>query len=143
MVSLQTPYSLLRREFESKLLASVSGPKPVGVLAYEPLCRGLLTGKFKVAPTFPETDMRSWDERFQGQRFLHARGLVADLERVGSRLNVPTAAVAIGWVIAQTGLTAAIAGAKTEAQVRQNAKAAAVAQVRARVDSHRAAGGRN
>jgi aryl-alcohol dehydrogenase-like predicted oxidoreductase len=126
MVSLQTPYSLLRREFEGALRPACSA-KPLGVLAYEPLCRGLLTGKFKTLPQFPETDLRGWDERFQGQRFVHARGLVADLERVAQKVGLPTAAVSIGWVLSQPGITAAIVGAKRPEQVRQNAQAAALA----------------
>jgi len=123
MVSLQTPYSLLRREFEGGLRQACEAVKPIGVLAYEPLCRGLLTGKFKQLPTFPETDLRAWDERFQGHRFAHARGLVSDLEKIGQKLGLPTAAVALGWVIGQKGITAAIAGAKRPEQVRQNAMA--------------------
>ena len=126
MVSLQTPYSLLRREFEASLRPACD-QKPVGVLAYEPLCRGLLTGKFKTFPRFPESDMRAWDERFQGDRFLHARALVADLERVGKKVGLPTSAVAIGWVLGQPGITAAIVGAKRPSQVCQNVQGARLA----------------
>ncbi len=124
MVSLQTPYSLLRREFESALRGACSGDNPLGVLAYEPLCRGLLSGKFQSQPNFPDTDLRSWDERFQGSRFAHAQKLVHSLEQVGHKLKLPTAAISIGWAIAQPGITAAIVGAKNPKQVRQNARAA-------------------
>ena len=93
---------------------------------YEPLCRGLLTGKFRELPHFPETDMRAWDERFQGSRFQHARRLINDLERVGQKVGLPTSAIAIGWAVAQPGITAAIAGAKTPLQVQQNALASRV-----------------
>jgi len=124
MVSLQTPYSLLRREFEAELRPACQAVKPLGMLAYEPLCRGLLTGKFRLRPDFPDSDLRAWDERFQGARFEHARRLVEDLERVGEKVGVPTAAVALGWVINQPGVTAAIAGAKSPEQVRQNVQAA-------------------
>jgi methylglyoxal reductase len=127
LVSLQTPYSLLRREFEGSLRAAVTGPDTLGVLAYEPLCRGLLTGKFTTPPTFPDSDMRSWDERFQGPRFQHATRLISDLRRVAQKLDVPTAAVSIGWVLAQPGVTAAIVGAKRADQVLQNAQAANLA----------------
>jgi aryl-alcohol dehydrogenase-like predicted oxidoreductase len=127
LVSLQTPYSLLRREFEQSLLGAVTGSSPLGVLAYEPLCRGLLTGKYTAKHDFPDSDMRSWDERFQGPRFHHARRLVSDLARVGERLGLPTAAVSIAWVLAQPGITSAIVGAKRASQVRENAKAAAIA----------------
>ena len=123
MVSLQTPYSLLRRELEGPLLTACGD---IGVVVYEPLCRGLLTGKFSEIPQFPETDMRAWDERFQGSRFHHARRLINDLERVGAKVGLPTSAIAIGWAIAQPGITAAIAGAKTPLQVQQNALASRV-----------------
>ena len=55
LVSLQTPYSMLRREFEYSLrdLAAPGGEQRLGVLAYEVLCRGLLTGKFTHRPSFP------------------------------------------------------------------------------------------
>ena len=123
MVSVQTPYSLLRPEFESTLRPACNG---LGVVVYEPLCRGLLTGKFTTPPEFPETDMRAWDERFRGARFRHAAGLVRDLAKVGEKLRVPTSAVAIGWAIAQPGITAAIAGAKRPEQVIENARASEV-----------------
>jgi aryl-alcohol dehydrogenase-like predicted oxidoreductase len=127
MVSLQTPYSLLRRDLEGPLMdACTAADHSVGVLAYEPLCRGLLTGKFTQLPRFPDTDMRSWDPRFQGARFHHARRLVADLTRAAEKLQVPTAAMAIGWVCAQPGITAAIVGAKRPEQVRDNARFAAL-----------------
>ena len=71
--------------------------------------------------------MRAWDERFQGKRFAHARGLVGDLERVGQKVGLPTAAVAVGWVLSQPTITAAIVGAKRPEQVRQNAQGASLA----------------
>ena len=127
MVVLQTPYSLLRRELEGDLMRSCTeGDGPVGILAYEPLCRGLLTGKFKSMPTFPDSDLRAWDDRFKGARFAHARGLIDDLERVAERVQVPVGAVAIGWVLSQPGITSAIVGAKRPDQVEQNALAASI-----------------
>lgn len=122
VVSLQTPYSLLRRELESDLLPVVK-KRRLGVLAYEPLCRGLLTGKFLHEPTFPDTDLRSRDDRFRGRFFVHASRVAHDLGKLARRLEVSTAAVALGWVCAQPHVTAAIAGAKSPEQVRQNAQA--------------------
>ena len=124
MVSLQTPYSMLRREFEQTLLPACISETPLAVLAYEPLCRGLLTGKFQNQPTFPDTDLRSWDERFQGSRFIHGQQLCESLAKVGEKLKLPTAAIAVGWAIAQPGITTAIVGAKNPEQVRQNVRAA-------------------
>jgi aryl-alcohol dehydrogenase-like predicted oxidoreductase len=122
VVSLQTPYSLLRRELEVQALP-ICRHHGLGVLAYEPLCRGLLTGKFRSEPSFPDTDLRARDDRFKGRFFVHARRVAHDLGKLARRLEVSTAAVALGWVCAQPHITSAIAGAKTPAQVRENAQA--------------------
>ena len=121
VVSLQTPYSLLRREFEQGLRAASEG---LGVLAYEPLCRGLLAGGYRPGHRFGEDDLRSRDARFRGVRFARGAALARDLARVGEKVGLSASAVAIGWVAAQPGVTCVIAGARTPEQVRQNARAA-------------------
>lgn len=123
--SLQTPHSLVRREAEGGLLAAAAeGPDPVAVLAYETLCRGLLSGRFRSLPHFPETDQRARDERFQGRRFAHARALLDDLERVSKRIGIPLPTLAVGWVLSRKGVRAAIVGARTPEQVVATARAA-------------------
>lgn len=128
VVTLQTPYSLLRRELESGLLDACRRPgepeRSLGVLAYEPLARGLLTGKFQREPSFPASDLRSRDERFRGTRFGRANAFAQVLGQVAAKVGVPPAALALGWVCARPGITAAIAGAKTPEQVRENARGA-------------------
>ncbi|NOY27015.1 MAG: aldo/keto reductase [Oligoflexia bacterium] len=131
LASLQTPYSLLRREFEAELRAAC-GPLPgsagdaLAVLAYEPLCRGLLTGKYRSPPRFGDDDMRGWDPRFAGAPFRHASAVAQDLVAIGRKLGVSASAVALGWVASRPGITAVIAGARTADQVRQNARAQAL-----------------
>ncbi|MEZ4428379.1 MAG: aldo/keto reductase [Nannocystaceae bacterium] len=131
IASLQTPYSMVRREFEGALLDVVAPQtedggrtQELGVLAYEPLCRGLLTGKFKTPPRLPDSDLRARDDRFKEPAFSQIRALTRAIEFVSKRLGAPPAAVAIGWVCAQPGVSVAIAGAKTARQVAQNVQAA-------------------
>ena len=125
LVSLQTPYSMLRREFELRLRESVApgGEQRVGMLAYETLCRGLLTGKFASLPRFPETDLRHRDDRFREPLWSRSQSLVAALRVVGSKLNVPPAALAVAWVLRQPGVSVAIVGAKRPEQISQSARA--------------------
>lgn len=132
IASLQTPLSLLRREYEGALATEVSErrgapPQPCGVLAYETLCRGLLTGRFRRRPRFEESDLRSRDDRFQGARFEHARALVVDLSRIAEKVNVSVSMLAVGWALSRTGVTAAIVGARTPQQIVETAAAAALA----------------
>lgn len=121
--SLQTPYNLLRREFEHELQPWCVD-RGVGALAYEPLCRGLLTGKFNARSHFPDSDLRARDDRFRGPAFLRALTIVSRLELVAKRHHEPVAALALAWVLRNPALTAVIAGAKRSAQVVQNARAA-------------------
>lgn len=123
IVSLQTGWSLLRREAEAGLSATAV-ELGLGVLAYEPLARGLLTGKFAAPPVFPESDMRARDDRFKGGRFFHGQGLARDLVKVARKVGVPPAAIAVGWVLDQPGVTSVIVGAKGPEQVAQNVRAA-------------------
>lgn len=121
VVSLQTPYSLVRRELEGPLRAASSG---MSVLVYEALCRGLLTGKYTTPPRFPVHDIRSRDPRFSGAHFEAIARLAVDLERVGARVGTSAAAVALGWAASRPGVTAVIAGMRTPAQVADNLAAA-------------------
>ena len=123
LASLQTPYSMIRREFESSLRAAAAAA-PIGVLVYETLCRGLLTGKYgPEPPVFDEHDLRSHDDRFRPPSFGRIQKLNEALGVIARRLDVPQAALAIGWTLTRPGITAAIAGAKTRAQITESAQA--------------------
>jgi methylglyoxal reductase len=128
LASLQTPYSMLRREFEFALRDTVaapdeSGQQRLGVLAYETLCRGMLSGKFTGTPQFPSTDLRHIDDRFREPLWSRAQPLVAALRFVGEKLEVPAAALAIAWVLRQPGVSVAIVGAKRPEQVADHVRA--------------------
>lgn len=119
IVSLQTPWSMVRREFEETLHPACA-TLGLGVLAYEPLCRGLLTGKYRSRPHFPDTDQRSWDERFQGPAFFHVQRLLRDLDSVSKRSGLPLSSLALGWLCSRSPRVFAIAGAKRPEQVWEN-----------------------
>ena len=123
MSTLQTPYSMLRREFEGPLAPAAAG---VAVLAYETLGRGLLSGKFTRLPTFPDTDQRQRDDRFKVGPYRHAAALTRDLGRVAAKLGVTTAAISAGWAASRPGITAAIVGARTPEQITETAQAASL-----------------
>ena len=83
---------MVRREPESGLLQTCAAPgahpgheAELGVLAYETLCRGLLSGRFRSIPTFPKSDLRARDDRFKGGICLRILALVRKLEKVAER----------------------------------------------------------
>lgn len=128
VATLQTPLSLLRREYEGTLQQAVlthdSRGHNTAVLAYETLVRGLLTGTYRSLPRFADTDQRSWDERFSGRRFAHARALVDDLRRVAEKVGATVPQLAVGWVLSRPGVGAALVGARRPEQIEDTAQAA-------------------
>jgi methylglyoxal reductase len=130
LACLQTPYSMLRREFEYALRDVVAPvgedgqrhPR-LGVLAYETLCRGLLSGKFASVPSFPSSDLRHQDDRFHEPAWSRIQPLVKALRVVGAKLEAPPAALAIAWVLRQIGVSVAIVGAKRPEQVAEHVRA--------------------
>ncbi|MBL8976044.1 MAG: aldo/keto reductase, partial [Myxococcales bacterium] len=131
LVSLQTPYSMVRREFEHGLRDMVLGTGPegqpvqrLGVLAYETLCRGLLAGAHtRTPPSFPASDHRARDPRFREPAWARLQRLSQALVTVAARLQRPPAALALAWVLRQPGVSVAVVGARSPAQLRGAAHA--------------------
>jgi len=124
VAAVQPPYSLLRRDIEPELLPYCA-EHDVGVVAYSPLQKGLLTGKHTAKTKFGEDDVRGrWDKNFKGERFLECLRFVEVLREIGARRGKTPAQVAINWVIHRPGVTLAICGAKRPSQVEDNAGAA-------------------
>ncbi|MEP0843299.1 MAG: aldo/keto reductase [Phycisphaerae bacterium] len=96
----------------------------LGVIAYGPLARGLLTGKFDAASRF--TDLRAKDPRFSGPAWQRNLAVIERLRPIARALNCTLAQLALRWVIDQDGVTAAIAGVKRPTQTIENAGAADV-----------------
>ena len=90
-----------------------------GVLCYSPMQSGLLTGSFsrQRAAGLPSDDWRRRDPEFQEPRLSANLAQERRLGPVAARHGTTVATVAVAWVLAQAGVTAAIAGARRAAQV--------------------------
>jgi methylglyoxal reductase len=125
IVSVQPGYSLLERQIEADLLPWCRRAG-VGVIAYSPLARGLLSGKIGMDAVFPPTDHRSSLPLFAPES---RRRVLDGLEKVRSLADaheVSLANLAVAWVLNEPGITAALVGARTAAQAAENARAASV-----------------
>jgi len=123
LITFQPGYNLIDRGIEKEIVpwCQRSG---VGITAYAPMARGLLTGKFNKDATFADDDVRSHDPRFQGERFERLLAAVDVLRAEAKRLGKTPGQVAIAWVIQRPGITLAICGAKTAGQVEENVRGA-------------------
>jgi aryl-alcohol dehydrogenase-like predicted oxidoreductase len=125
IVSIQPSYSLLDRAIERDLLPWCRRAG-VGVIAYSPLARGLLSGQVRPETTYPPTDHRSTLPLFAPES---RRRVLAGLEQVrpiAEAHGVSLANLAVAWAIGEPGITAALVGARTPAQAAENARAADV-----------------
>ena len=119
--SLQPPYSLFWRQFESDA-QSYCLDHQVTVLAYSPLAQGLLTGKFSAGHQFAEGDHRVQNKLFKGDHFERALHALELLKAIAEDRKITMAQLALAWVQSQP-MTCAIAGARSQVQVKENAEA--------------------
>jgi aryl-alcohol dehydrogenase-like predicted oxidoreductase len=130
--SFQTPLSMVRSRYDRNLkdLCESGGGSqhPIGVIGYEPLCRGLLSGKYRGIVSFPPGDVRGQDDWFKGARFFQVLGLVRLLDQIGIKVKSPLAALAIAWSANQPGVVTSIVGAKKPEQIKENARASDLLQ---------------
>lgn len=94
----------------------------LGFMAYGSLCGGILSGKYKQAPNLRRADARNYFYKcYRGENFERARQTVARVEQVAIQKGVTPAQIALAWVLAQGGVTCALTGARSAAQIAQNA----------------------
>jgi len=124
VASLQPPYSMLHREVEDELLGYCA-KNNIGVVAYSPMQRGLLTGKFSqerlAALAIDDHRRRSPD--FHDPQFTATLQLVDKLKEIAERNGKTCAQLAISWVLRRPEVTAAIAGARRPDQIAETAPA--------------------
>jgi aryl-alcohol dehydrogenase-like predicted oxidoreductase len=118
IVSTQVEYSLVARGVETEVLPCARA-LGLGVLAWSPLGRGVLTGKYR---TGIPADSRAASPHFAAfvERFLddRSRRIVDALVTAADGLEVAPVEVALAWVRDVPGVTAPIVGARTAAQLR-------------------------
>jgi len=122
--SLQPPYSMLHREPEDELLGYCARNN-IGVVAYSPMQRGLLTGKFSQERLagLPLDDHRRRNPDFQEPQFAATLQLVDKLRLIAERNGRTLAQLAISWVLRRAEVTAAIVGARRPEQIAETAPA--------------------
>ncbi len=125
IAALQTEYSLWSRDPEDELLPTVR-ELGIGFVAYSPLGRGFLTGRFRTVEDLPEDDFRRVNPRFEGENFARNLELVERVEEIAAEKGVAAGQLALAWVLAQGDDVVPIPGTKHAAHLEQNVAAAAV-----------------
>lgn len=120
VVSIQVRYNVIERDAEKELLpyAEKNG---LTLLAWSPIAKGALTGKYS-PENLPEfQDVRRNDPLFYPENFKQVYEVVKILEEVGKRYGKTPAQVALNWLVTTSHVVVPIPGAKKPDQVVDNA----------------------
>lgn len=136
-VSLQPNYNLVQRNIEMELLPACRR-FGLGVIAWSPLARGFLSGKYsRNTPPPSGTRLASWQDSFRQVDKDRHWATLDELRAVAKELGTSPSRVALAWVLAQPGVTSVIVGARDVAQLDENLGADALslpAELLARLD---------
>jgi aryl-alcohol dehydrogenase-like predicted oxidoreductase len=119
IAALQSEYSLWTRDPEDEILATCR-ELGIGFVAYSPLGRGFLTGRFARFEDLPADDYRRFSPRFQGENFLKNLDLVHRVEQLAKEKGCTPAQLALAWVLAQGDDIVPIPGTKQRKYLEEN-----------------------
>jgi aryl-alcohol dehydrogenase-like predicted oxidoreductase len=120
--ALQTEYSLWSREPEDEILPTVR-ELGIGFVAYSPLGRGFLSGRFKSIDDLEPSDYRRQSPRFQGANFQRNLDLVKRIEQIAAEKRVTPGQLALAWLLAQGDDIVPIPGTKHVKFLEENVRA--------------------
>jgi aryl-alcohol dehydrogenase-like predicted oxidoreductase len=125
IAALQTEYSLWTRDPEGEILPTCR-ELGIGFVAYSPLGRGFLTGRFSRFEDLPADDYRRFSPRFQGENFQKNLDLVRRVQEISAEKGCRPSQLALAWVLAQDENIVPIPGTKRRKYLEENVGALAV-----------------
>ncbi len=125
ITALQSEYSLWTRDVEDEILPTLR-ELGIGLVAYSPLGRGFLTGRFQSPDDFPEGDFRRNNPRFQGENFYANLRLVERVQELAAEHDCTPGQLALAWVLHQGEDVVPIPGTKRRAFLEENVEAAEI-----------------
>ncbi|WP_242360085.1 aldo/keto reductase [Anaeromyxobacter sp. SG17] len=123
--ALQSEYSLWSRDPEDEILPTVRA-LGIGFVAYSPLGRGFLSGRFRSPADLPEGDYRRNAPRFQGENFAKNLELVEHVRKLAEGRGVTPSQLALSWVLARGEDLVPIPGTKRRKYLEENVAAASI-----------------
>ena len=125
ITAIQMEYSLWTREAEEEVLP-LTRELGIGFVAYSPLGRGFLSGRFNSAGDLDKNDWRRTNPRFQDDTFGANKPILDTLTELAEEKGVKPGQLALAWVLAQGTDIVPIPGTKRRTYIEENAAAAEI-----------------
>jgi aryl-alcohol dehydrogenase-like predicted oxidoreductase len=125
ITALQTEYSLWTRDVEAEILPTCR-ELGIGFVAYSPLGRGFLSGRFKSPEDLDAGDFRRHGPRFQGEALAQNLRLADKVAELAGEKGCTPGQLALAWVLAQGEDVVPIPGTKRRKYLEENLAAADV-----------------
>jgi aryl-alcohol dehydrogenase-like predicted oxidoreductase len=122
ITALQSEYSLWTRDPEERTLP-VLRELGIGLVAYSPLGRGMLTGKIRSIDELSDSDFRRSNPRFTEENFQHNLVSADEVQSIADEVGCTSAQVSLAWLLAQGNDIVPIPGTKRVSRVEENAGA--------------------
>lgn len=123
ITAVQTEYSLWSRDPEDSLLPALD-EIGAALVAYSPLGRGFLAGRFRSIDDLAPNDWRRHNPRFHGENFAKNLALVDRVHEIAEEKGCTPAQLALAWMLARYDHVIPIPGTSSVARLEENAAAA-------------------
>jgi aryl-alcohol dehydrogenase-like predicted oxidoreductase len=123
--AVQTEYSLWTRDVESEILPTLAELR-IALVAYAPLGRGFLCGRFTSTEQLEEGDYRRYGPRFTGENLQQNLLLAERVRELAAEKGITPGQLALAWVLNRGEHIVPIPGTKRVAYLEENLAAAAV-----------------
>jgi aryl-alcohol dehydrogenase-like predicted oxidoreductase len=125
ITAVQTEYSLWTRDIESDILPTLN-ELGIALVAYSPLGRGFLSGRFSSPDELDENDFRRYGPRFTGENLEHNLKLAERVKELADEKGVTAGQLALAWVLHRGEHIVPIPGTKRVSYLEENLAAADV-----------------
>jgi aryl-alcohol dehydrogenase-like predicted oxidoreductase len=125
IAAVQTEYSLFSREPEDGLLP-VLQELGIALVAYSPLGRGFLGGRFRSVDDLAADDWRRSNPRFQGEQFATNLSIADRLREIAGEKDCTPAQLALAWLLTRYRDVIPIPGTSSMARLEENIRAAGI-----------------
>jgi aryl-alcohol dehydrogenase-like predicted oxidoreductase len=125
ITAVQTEFSLWTRDVETEILPTLE-ELGIALVAYSPLGRGFLSGRFSSPDELDEGDFRRYGPRFTGENLAENRKLVARVRELAAEKQVTPGQLALAWVLHRGEHVVPIPGTKRVSYLEENLAAAEI-----------------